>query len=334
MSLIPDQMASKFDDVNWVIAFWCLMLVGGEIVELAFAKSLGLSPVPFSFGWLQYLTRKFCTTVEGKSVSNGTMLINVKSGYTRNNQSWILNQIFKDWQQRTPPRSSLNVEIFKVVKPSVYHTFPEVVAYGTVLIQLWLSVSAALDGRRSATLPLVVLAIFFNSIINALAGNLKDRFGVQALHGKSKAVILTPGNGSRHAMVITDDDGVGVDLEQLAMAVPPQSNRVAKLTGTFLTGFVVAFIFSMAPPDRSLVRAAFVGFLYNMWLAFQPASYGVDLDSVTTVAAENSKVFHILIKLEEERAGAGLSLVPIFFPGELREDEKLWVEERKKLNSA
>lgn len=108
------------DQFNWTLIFWLLMMVGDEIVQLAFAKSISktFSPVPLSFGWFQYFFNNFVTYGNTSSNSRKLILINAESGYIRDNYSPILDHIFSDWVARTPAKSALNIEVFKLVKPN------------------------------------------------------------------------------------------------------------------------------------------------------------------------------------------------------------------------
>ncbi|KAL9083218.1 MAG: hypothetical protein Q9165_008624 [Trypethelium subeluteriae] len=85
-------------------AFTILLLLGGDVVSRALAQLAGgwYTPVAFSFGWVSYATSAVNSAVGEMKLMPGSdtpcTVINVSSGQSRSNGSWILGRIMRDFE--------------------------------------------------------------------------------------------------------------------------------------------------------------------------------------------------------------------------------------------
>lgn len=146
-----------------------------------------------------------------------------------------------------------------------------------------------------------------------------------------KRVVLTEGNGAVEALLLLCEPG---DPDFEAMAARPRM-RVAQHTwGTRAVSLLLALLWILLAltvagwEQRTwyLLAVGLVGMLHNVCVAGwprDPAAYGLGFRHVRTVAER--KVMESLYVLETEHPGAGIALLPEFFPGELRpREEKIW----------
>ena len=99
-----------------------LMIMNGDIVQKAVAQLCGprLVPVAFSFGWVVY-------SVQALSVVLGTgrlmptnpdwesIVINLDSGHSRANRSWILGHLLMDWNYKPEDKRGLCITFLDAV---------------------------------------------------------------------------------------------------------------------------------------------------------------------------------------------------------------------------
>ncbi|KAL9070494.1 MAG: hypothetical protein Q9157_005792 [Trypethelium eluteriae] len=85
-------------------AFTILLLLGGDVVSRALAQLAGgwYTPVAFSFGWVSYATSAVNSAVGEMKLMPGSdtpcTVINVSSGQSRSNGSWILGRVMRDFE--------------------------------------------------------------------------------------------------------------------------------------------------------------------------------------------------------------------------------------------
>lgn len=82
-----------------------LLILGGDVVQKALAQLVGgrLTPVSFSFGWVAYAVGAVVSAVgENKlmppSPDCKAYVVNGNNGYVRENQSWILGRMMRDYE--------------------------------------------------------------------------------------------------------------------------------------------------------------------------------------------------------------------------------------------
>ena len=155
-------------------------------------------------------------------------------------------------------------------------------------------------------------------------------------HDSSKTLVLTRGNGHRHAIVIIGN-GRGLDLEDMAAdlryTAPP--SLITRLQLLVLCIFWGALLITASGKEANtwyLIAVGALGTLYNLAIATfprRPSAFGIHLNFKRVFA--RSKVMETLLEVEENLPHVGRSLLHIFFPGELREGEvAIWAELEKK----
>lgn len=102
--------------------FSVLLILGGDVIQLALATLAGrmVTPVAFSFGWVAYSISALLSAIgENRLVQCepevSMLAINLKSGYCRANKSWLLARVMKTYEFWMP------AEVRKVLQnPRVY----------------------------------------------------------------------------------------------------------------------------------------------------------------------------------------------------------------------
>ncbi|EHY55561.1 hypothetical protein HRR83_007775 [Exophiala dermatitidis] len=96
--------------------FTILLIIGGDVVARALAQLTGspFTPVAFSFGWVAYGASAVVSAIgENKLMplpDCSCIVINGKSGYVRENISWIIGRIVRDfegWRGRSDPQGRI-----------------------------------------------------------------------------------------------------------------------------------------------------------------------------------------------------------------------------------
>lgn len=141
-----------------------------------------------------------------------------------------------------------------------------------------------------------------------------------------KTTVLTRGNGAQHALVIVGD-GTFSDFEILANLNPPMTILTAVyndiLAVMWLRHFYAVSAFKADPSFLLLI--AVIGTLYNILcgeLPRTPEALGLPLVLVEVIA--DAKVMDTLMLLEQRYPGVGASILKIFFPGKMTEEDTLW----------
>ncbi|KIW66871.1 hypothetical protein PV04_06161 [Phialophora macrospora] len=237
--------------------FSVLLILGGDVVGRALAQLAGsrLTPVAFSFGWVAFAVTAVVSAVgENKLMplpDCTCKVINGESGYVRENTSWIIGRLVRDfehWKDAdvTAKVKELIEKKFKFEKDkalketgsaasveepsqaglcvSVYEADPARrgypgydavywVGFVTTFVQLGIAaIPAGIFGDWGIFL-ITIAGILLSVMTGALPQWAKEKW---ACRSKSKKnVILTRGNGSQHAIVILGN-GSGLDLEDLA----------------------------------------------------------------------------------------------------------------------
>ncbi|OCH84217.1 hypothetical protein OBBRIDRAFT_799275 [Obba rivulosa] len=184
----------------------------------------------------------------------------------------------------------------------------------------------------------MILIITAGGTVLALCGGAlpqwqAEKWKARELH-KDEIVCLTGGNGSQSVMVITskykEHASNSLRLADLA------NGRDARLRSTewatialFILWLVLLLTVEGLEADAwySLALGA-LGMIQNVVVAGaerSPGALGFHLER--RVHVHDEKVFKSLQKAEKIQRGAGISLIPVFFPGGLRPDEKRWLEE-------
>ncbi|KAI8724311.1 hypothetical protein NCS52_00288900 [Fusarium sp. LHS14.1] len=359
--------------------FSVLLILGGDVVARALAQLVGsrFTPVAFSFGWVAYAITAVVSAIgENKLMPPADfscMVINGETGYVRDNHSWIIGRIVRDfetwmdkqpqaggppcpspnpvqacveeiielkWKElkerakkkgqpepERPPKAGLCVSIYKAKKATKGYPgydAPYIAGFLTCIVQV--GVAAIPCGIFGDWSILVVTAagIVLSFASGALPQWSKEKWACRI--ATKKAFVLTRGNGSQHAIVI-QGAGVGLDLEDLAAA----DNGAIADWGTRLVVVALGFFWILLLITASgikqntwfLLAVGGMGILQNMYVAGTsrpPEAFGVSLEFVEVIG--KPKVMDTLFEVEEHYPRLGKSMLPIFFAGELREDEE------------
>ena len=148
--------------------------------------------------------------------------------------------------------------------------------------------------------------------------------------------ILTRGNGAQHAIVVLGN-GHGFNLEDLASG---QSNtlvvtniwtRIALLVLAALWILLLITAAGLKSNTWFLLAVGGIGILQNIYVAGRqrkPENFGVPLEYKTVFG--NTSVMETLYQVEEQHKDIGRSMLGEFFPGDLREKEKVRWEALKR----
>ncbi len=197
-----------------------------------FSGSL-ISPVCFSFGWVAY-----SFTTLASLVGNGRLMpetdfackvINVKSGYARENRSWVLGRVVRDLEGLLD-EEGLCVRIFEAQDGEARSATGagreqmDVVFYASIGVMMVQCAIAAIPfawddyGIFMITVAGSVLAL----ITGALPQWKVEKYACRA--DSKKVMAVTVGNGSRHITIIKGN-GRSLDLEDLAAGHGPKVRR-------------------------------------------------------------------------------------------------------------
>ncbi|KAI2613256.1 hypothetical protein GGR54DRAFT_330172 [Hypoxylon sp. NC1633] len=113
-----------------------LLLIGGDIVQRAIAQLTGctmrpfgkhgprisISPVAFSFGWVAFGFTSLMSAVGAKTlmpaVEKSAIIVNCANSFVRQNQSWLLERLLRDYETYCEASSSddtsFRVDIFEL----------------------------------------------------------------------------------------------------------------------------------------------------------------------------------------------------------------------------
>ncbi|XP_044724251.1 uncharacterized protein HRG_02147 [Hirsutella rhossiliensis] len=331
--------------------FSVLLLLGGDVVGRALAQltGSGLAPVAFSFGWVAYSISALVSAVgENKLMPLDPdcrcKIIDVKNAYARENSSWVLGRITRDfglwrhpdvqekldqvldkrWEQLKQKDPAANRPPIAGLIVSVYEPSRDIEA-GTVC--------------RDFVYRIGLLVIALQLGIAAIPCGLFGDWGIllwkrekwacrrQARH----SYVLTRGNGSQHAIVVMGN-GHGFNLEDLAtgqgniMVATNTSTRLALLCLAALWIMLLLTAAGLKQNTWFLVAVGGIGILQNIYVAGaprRPETFGLILDFKKVFGKPS--VMETLLEVESEYENVGLALRHEFFPGSLgKEDEVRW----------
>jgi hypothetical protein len=174
----------------------------------------------------------------------------------------------------------------------------------------------------------VLLVTVCGTLLAWLMGFLQER-STQIRKNTEKTFVLTQGTGSRDAIVITGN-GIGLDLEDLAsdfLRIGERSTSPIAYALVMVVLWTALLITTSGIKSNTwyLFAIGGVGMLQNIYVAGAtrgPESYGIYLNFRECIA--DRKVMSTLMKVEEKYPAVGRSLLPLLFPGPLREDEMKW----------
>ena len=321
-------------------------------------------------GWVAYSISALVSTVgENKLMSIDpdckSMIIHGKTGYSRDNSSWILGRIIRDfgswcdaatkektaevliekWKElqkkgeaKKPKIAGLVVSIYK---PS--DTLPAGVSQPDFVY--WSGIATALVQLGIAAVPWGLFGDWGIFMVTACGTLLAFATGALPQWKKEKwacrkdakhPYILTRGNGAQHAIVILGN-GRGLNLEDLAAGqrnIDVSANtftRVALLVLSTLWILLLVTASGLKTNTWFLLAVGSIGIIHNIFVAGanrRPENFGIPLDFVEVIG--RPKVMSTLLELESKYKDLGKSLLDEFFPGEIRAHEQQRWEELEK----
>ena len=225
-------------------------------------------------------------------------VINGKTGYGRDNSSWVLGRMMRDYEfwmdtEVSEATEGLRQEKWKYMKEQEEKKHPgsgehiEKPDHAGLVVSFWEpceTTKAATPGRDilfwSGILVCIVqlgiaaipcgttgdwgvLLVTGSAILLCLAtGSLRqwrrEKWACRKLNGKPKNVVLTHGNGAQHAIAIISD-GQGLDLEDLATGPMNVDNpSISMLTRLITVAFGILWILLLITSSALVSQAWFL----------------------------------------------------------------------------
>lgn len=371
-STFADELRAQWSGPPDVLSI--LLLLGGDVVQASLAQLTSspiLTPTVFSFGWVSYAVSALLSAVGDnrlmpKSPDYPCLVINGKSGYARDNRSWILSRVLRDfdfWKDKQvrlreaevlsivkakltamgrsskEPRVPLSVSIYNVsAKRPAGKSTPDFIyafSFFVIALQFGIAVIPCALYDDWAILMVTGAGTALAWATAALPQWREEKVGA-CRKDSVKTCAITSGNGTKDVLVIRGA-GVGLDLEDLA-AANARTAVVTRVALCVLAALWIALLITVAGLKGNtwfLLAVGGVGTLQNILVAAlprRPGAYGLHLEYEQTVCRE--KVMLTLQALEEVQPYLGKSLLDTFFPGEMREDEIKWWAEAKETAEA
>ncbi|KAI0098568.1 hypothetical protein GGR51DRAFT_538199 [Nemania sp. FL0031] len=357
--LPPDErkIAARWSNPSDILSL--LLLVGGDVIQKALAQQAGGTyylppPVVFSFGWVSYAFRGLLTIMGNRLMPSpeiSVTVLNMASGYHRSNQSWVIARLLRDYDRLWMP-IEVREQLAKVKKDpgadrsrkrvglcvAVFEPSPQAVAGVPTRDAIWYS------GYLVATLQLLVSVVPWTTsgiweifaitvagtVIAFFTASLPQWTDEKWNCGRNSkgTFVLTRGNGAQHAVVILGNQR-GLHLEDLSMpherlSVSQSTKWIYGLLTVLWCGLLIT-VDGLRYETWFLVAIGAIGMVHTVAVAGaprRPETLGIHL-CYKRVFAE-TKVMKTLQVTEDEYPGLGRCMLPIFFPGELRDDEKEW----------
>lgn len=296
------------------------------------------------------------------SPEGNSALINVKSGYCRRNNSWLLARLLRDADHWIPvclPQEWKHAEADKLQE--LHHLNNEKIedrkAAGSIRIALRATVwtCTASDGKGGhdfvywsgvlvALVQLLALGIppillygeWFTIMVTgsgtvlawlngALPQWVEEKVGVRTLD-KSKDVLLTEGSGSRDLLVLRAPTGC-LDLEALAGSQRwLRHPRLTRIYSAALALCWTSLLITVAGWEHHtwyILGVGLIGMIHNIFVAgWERMPSAHGIPLTYERIFVDDKVMKVLWQLEESFPQAGASAVSVFFPGGLKEHER------------
>ncbi|PCH39062.1 hypothetical protein WOLCODRAFT_146847 [Wolfiporia cocos MD-104 SS10] len=335
-----NQVKAQWRNPNDILSI--VQLIGGDTVQTALAASTSpsyLTPVAFSFGWVAYAFSTISTVFgDGTLMPSpdcNAILVNARSGYQRDIKSWVLGRIVRDHEPPREKKPSLTITFYRAVrdKPVGIPDRDMIYFFGVAVIIVQFVIACIPGVLDRNWVPLIIT--FAGTILVQATGAIRqwsrEKWNGGQVEGE-QTVCITQGNGSRSVQVITTQSG-GHNLEHMAAGPLPDVKSRATTVATIVLAvlWVVHLITveSLSSDAWYSVAIGALGMLQNTIAAgakWSPSAFGFHWEMVEIVS--KPKVFKTLQEAEKIKPGVGLALLPVFFPGELRNDEMRWKEEK------
>ncbi|KAI0367092.1 hypothetical protein BV20DRAFT_970967 [Pilatotrama ljubarskyi] len=328
-----------------------LMIIGGDIVQRAVAQLAGsgpwhFAPVAFSFGWLAYSVSALTSAVgDGRLLPQPDFpayVVNAKTGYVRENASWVLGRLLRDHEKRTFKGGSLTVAFYRTT-PGGRSGQParDWVYWGGVAViiaQLGIAVIPGVFSGNWIVLMITVGGTFLALLASGLPQWREEKYAARLVDPKKgrEVVCITRGNGSTFAMVVISDR-TGIRLEDLAGGRDKRRTSTSVISALLCILWVVLLLTVEGLDGDAwyLLAIGTLGMVQNVVAAGAPRSaeaLGLHFETISkddAIHGKGAKVMEILKRAEEKEMGVGLCMLPLFFPGDLRPDEKIYWDRKR-----
>ncbi|KAL6800558.1 hypothetical protein J3E68DRAFT_448847 [Trichoderma sp. SZMC 28012] len=322
--------------------FSVLLILGGDVVQLALVSLAGgyITPLSFSFGSIAYAISAVLSAIgEGRLITCppevSLQVINIKSGYRRTNQSWVVGRLFKTysfWMPKDVAEKANNICAFKIPvdEESRSNTTDKQVHQAALCVAIykWSESRLAGDplhdwlwwsGVAVTAIQLGISAIPFgigrdwSIFLVTAAGNIlsyasgalpqwrQEKWFASKLNSE-KHVALTLGNGSRHVIIVHGRKGE-LDFEALAAGWTPHlwSTRLLTLVLAILWLALLLTSTGIKTNTWYLLAVGGLGMLHNLLLAGAPR-YPPSLGLPIELVKMSSDIGEIPAVFGEEKA--------------------------------
>ncbi|KAI0824379.1 hypothetical protein BC628DRAFT_1279436, partial [Trametes gibbosa] len=319
-----------------------LMIIGGDIVQRAVAQLAGsgpwhFAPVAFSFGWLAYSVSALTSAVgDGRLLPPPdipTYVVNARTGYVRENASWVLCRLMRDHEKRTFKGGSLTVAFFRTRSDAQAGVPARDWVYWSGVLVIFAQLAIALiPGALSGNWIVLIVTVGGTALALTASGLpqwREEKYAartVDPVKGR-EVVCITRGNGSTFAMVVISNR-TGIRLEDLAGGRDKRRTSTAVMSAALCLLWVVLLLTveGLSGDAWYLLAVGGLGMVQNVVAAGAQRSadalgFHFEPSTKADVVREN-KVMQTLMSVEEKEPGVGLSMLPLFFPGDLRAEEQ------------
>ncbi|PKK51614.1 hypothetical protein CI102_3976 [Trichoderma harzianum] len=322
--------------------FSLLLLVGGDVIQKALAQFTlnRFRPMAFSFGWVAYAFSHLLFAVGNlKALPDPDCPCTITRASsmptTSANQSWLLGRLVRNHAYWSLPLikdalksgriSDQDASMYQLMEPPTRLKGLQIFVYKFVQ-------SSPINRSLSKDWP------WFSGLITtliqlgtALAYATAHFSGYSTFRGdrtraSRKVFTLTEGNGSRTAIVFIKDSDIGVDLEYLTRVEFTEGSQILRITmASVQLVFWVALLITVSGLKTHtwfMVAVGALGMMQNLVLAGAPRTpeaLGIPVQLEEVVGLH--KVMDTRLELEAKVPYAGKALLPIYFPGRLREHE-------------
>ncbi|KAF6221060.1 hypothetical protein HO133_002741 [Letharia lupina] len=348
-----------------------LLLIGGDTIRKAIAQLAGpnVAPVAFSFGWVAYSFGALLSVWgDGRLLPEPdvhSMVINHKSGNTKQNESWVLGRLIRDLEMHFSTQKSKTKEFggksFHIIKLEAMDVWkkkhhwsgkdrPDPPAhdliwwsfFGCVVLQLGLAVAPIfIDHSGNWRILLVTGAGTMLAIIHGSLPQCKEeKYECEMTEkGKDATFILTRGNSHQYVFVIhSPPENRTLNMEHLAVSRRIGGKNVMKYITAVLAACWIVLLIAIGGLEQDtwfLLMVGGIGMFHNLWVAGHArttSAHGIplDIENAKPLTDPDKSVMEGLMAAEKIEPGVGLALLKVYFPGRLRPDEDKWWAKKTK----
>ncbi|KAL1602516.1 hypothetical protein SLS60_005932 [Paraconiothyrium brasiliense] len=351
------------------------MVIGEPILHTAFAVTTAevcnteFIFVPLSFGWLSHAVNSLLPVLAGvrglmPEPESDCQIVNMKSGKSRKNKSWILSRMLRDLEKETDNSiGGLNISVYdavKVNKRAVGNRCPYTLTNFTYWVQT-LAVNVYFirmiySGNLVQSLSLVVLLGYFGITLSFSTTQVSawraEKFTARPDGGEKNVCALIRGNGHRHVFIIRNCHDKALNLEDLAAASTTDYDWFGTGDGYVLIGTAVGWlIFTVVACHLThgaglLFGIIALGSVSNIITAACPAAFFRRIGQYTNTLPgardqlattprypiditfretwSHDDVMEALKNLETKYPGYGETLLKTLFPTQLSPEDELF----------